>query len=65
MRIQFGDCLEAPLFLPSPDKKAKSIEKASLALAAGEVHALLRQQIIGAVATVIAIATLSGVAAFL
>jgi hypothetical protein len=57
--------LEVLLFLPSPDKKANTIEKAALALAAGEVHALLRQQIIGAVATVIAIATLSGIAAFL
>jgi hypothetical protein len=52
------------MFLPSPDKAERSVAIAALGLRAGAVYSLLRQQVIGACATVMAIAALSGFAAF-
>jgi hypothetical protein len=50
------------MYLPLPGITGKTIEKAALGLGAGEVRLLLRQQIIGAVATAIAVVALSGLA---
>jgi hypothetical protein len=62
-RVQI-ECLEIFMFLPSPDKAERSVAMAALSLRAGEVYSLLRQQVIGAFATVVALAALSGFAAF-
>jgi len=51
------------MFLPSSNKANRRVALAALGLGAGEVLSLLRQQVISAVATALAIAAVSGLVA--
>jgi hypothetical protein len=51
------------MFFSSSDRAMKGVALAALGLRAGEVRSLLRQEVVSAVATVLAIVMISGVAA--